>query len=681
VTLPPRPIVFHGRDELVSDMVRLLFTHDGVSLAVLGSGGMGKTSVALTLLYHGDIVARYGPQRLFLSCEALVDADAIVVSLAKQLHIPVSADLLAAVIPRLSANPRTVLVLDNLETVWLSGGAPSDAVDRLLGQLAQITSLSLIITCRGTELPQTVQWTNEATAVLEPFSLEAALQTFQEKAARKLTDEEIELASQLLNAVDRMPLAVSLLGQLARRGNSVLELLVRWNRERTSLLRTHGAGRINNVEVSIQLSIKMLLAADDTRESLHLLSLCSMLPDGVRRNVFEQLRPQFKYIDRARDTLLVYALISLDSDRTLKTLSPVRHLVLDHHPAVPNHHDALCRIYVQIANNLPIGVDEHFKERAKAAVPEMGNLPSLLLMLVDRPSEDIVAAVNRFTRFAHWEQPTLTVASALLPHLEPHPKWKATCLMRIGQTQVRLGDYRSAIGSLGTASRLFLEIGDQSNAAWCNLSAAEPHVNLGEYDQAESLLNQARDVYAKMGDVSSEATCRMDLGRLMMKNGCPAAIEHLTAARQIFNTLKSTFQASLCSESLGVVYLALGDLDSAATELEAARSVLAELGDKFHAAQSTDLLGTVYRLQGKLILAEQFLGEAEKFYRNTGNRFGLARSAEGFGNLRRDQGRQDEAIAHYKIAYSLNLKLDNRRRAQICLDLMEGNLSTVHTDG
>jgi len=392
--------MFHGRDELVSGMARQLITHDSASLAVLGSGGMGKTSVALALLYHDDIVARYGLQRLFLSCEALVDADAIVVSLAKLLDIPSpSGDLLAAVITRLNSGSRTILVLDNLETVWLSGGAPSDAVDQLLGQLAQIPSFSLVITCRGTELPQSVQWTNEATAVLQPFSLEAALRTFQDKAARQFSDEEIKLASQLSNAVDRMPLAVSLLGQLARRGNSITELLDRWNRERTSLLRTHGAGRINSVEVSIQLSIKMLLAADDTRESLHLLSLCSMLPDGLRQSVFEQLRPHFRYIDRARDTLLVYALVSLESDRTLRTVSPVRHLVLDLYPAEPNHKNALCQIYFKIANNLHVDMDEHFKEKANAAVSEMGNLSSLLLMLIERPSEELVDAVDRFTQF------------------------------------------------------------------------------------------------------------------------------------------------------------------------------------------------------------------------------------------------------------------------------------------
>jgi len=122
----------------------------------------------------------------------------------------------------------------------------------------QIPSLSLIITCRGTELPQSIQWTNADTAVPRPFSLEAALQTFQDRAGHLLTDAEMNTTKQLLTEVDRMPLAVSLIGQLARQGNSVSELLVRWDRERTSLLRTYGIGRINSVEVSIQLSIEIL---------------------------------------------------------------------------------------------------------------------------------------------------------------------------------------------------------------------------------------------------------------------------------------------------------------------------------------------------------------------------------------------------------------------------------------
>jgi len=249
---------------------------------------MGKTTFTLALLHDPQDAQCFGSRRLFLSCEALIDGDAIVVSLGKILGIPASKDLFDAVVTRFTTGPRTVLVFDNFETVWLAGGSSVTAVDELLARLAQIPSLSLIITCRGTDLPPSVEWSNTTTSVLDSFSIEAALQTFQHRAGHQLSDEDVFIAKQLLRAVDMLPLAVSLLGQLSRRGNSVSNLLARWSREHTALLGTHGNGRVNNVQVLIELSIGMLCAADATRESLKLLSLCSMLSDGLHPDVFKK---------------------------------------------------------------------------------------------------------------------------------------------------------------------------------------------------------------------------------------------------------------------------------------------------------------------------------------------------------------------------------------------------------
>ena len=158
--------------------VALLVEPSTSRITVLGSGGMGKTTIALSLLYDTQVVEHFGGGRLFLSCEALIDVNGIVVSLAKLLGLPASSDLLKAVVTRITDIPRVLVVLDNLETVWLVGGAPVAAVDELLGQLAQIPSLSLVITCRGIILPQLVEWFNADFAAIEPFSLEAALETF-----------------------------------------------------------------------------------------------------------------------------------------------------------------------------------------------------------------------------------------------------------------------------------------------------------------------------------------------------------------------------------------------------------------------------------------------------------------------------------------------------------------------
>jgi len=656
----------------VHEVVQLLTAPGTVRIAILGPGGMGKTTVALAVLYHEHVVGHFHNDRLFLSCEAFVNADAIVVSLAKLFELAPSGDLLAGVISRFTAIPRVLLVLDNLETAWLAGGTPVIAVDELLGRLAQIPSLSLIITCRGTDLPQSVKWSNTNTAVLEPFSLQAAVETFQNKAGRQLTNEDSITAKELLNAVDRMPLAVSLLGQLARRGNSVSELLIRWERERTSLLRTHGAGRINNAGVSIELSIGELCASDDTQEALQLLSLCSMQPEGLHRNVFEKLRPQFKCIDRARDSLSLYSLTTLNSEGVLKTLSPVRHHVLERHPPQPEHLRALHSIYFDIAQQLPIEINENFRELAAIAAPELGNLSFLLLTLADEPSQHIVDSIVQLTRFISLQQPSLTVASALLLHLEPHPEWKAACLKAIGNGQIVLGEYKAATDSLATAADIFCEVGNRSEAAWCKCAAGEPLRQLGEYDRAETLLNEAREVYIELGDDLGEAMCRKDLGRVMrMKANYPAAIEHLSAAQQTFTALGSVFWAARCSESLGIIYLDQGDLASAATELKSARSALDKLGARIYAAQSTGFLSIVLHQQGELILAEKLLGEVEIICRDSCNRLGLAHCAKQFGCLRADQGRQDEAIAHFKFARHLYEKLQMKVEADHCRERID----------
>jgi len=639
---------------------------------------MGKTTVALSLLHDAQVVKFCRNGRLFLSCEALIDADSIVVSLAKLLGVSATNDLLTAVIAQLSYRPRIVLVLDNLETVWLRDGGPATAVDELLGRLAEIPSLSLVITCRGIELPQCVEWSNIGSTVLEPFSLEAALETFQARAGQRLASTDMTSAKELLNAVDRMPLAVSLLGQLARRGNTVHDLLDRWNRKRTALLCTHGTNRFNNAGVSIELSIAMVCSADGTGESLRLLSLCSMLPDGLRQDVFRRLRPHFEDIERARDNLCAYSLASLSADGVLKMLSPIRHLVLECHPMDQRHHTALCLIYFDIARQLPTNIKDDFKQRAAVFAPEIDNLSSLLLTLVHQPSQHVVDAINSLTRFAYFQRPNVTVALAFLLHLEPHPEWKARCLMIIGNSQQMLCNYQNAIESLLIAAQLFLDAGDGSQAAWCKCGASDVYCQLGEYDQAEVLLYEALKMYRELNEDFGEAICRKTLGRLLrVKNNIPAAIEHLSAARQTFQAVSYTLGTSQCTQHLGHIYLDRGNLEYAAAELEAARSAFERLGGGHHMAVCMRLLGNVRSKQGNFGPAEELIADAERIFMDSGDRNGLAFCAASFGDLRIDQGRPEQAIAHFKSAYLLFEEIKMHSDAEYYREAIERLESTV----
>jgi len=612
---------------------------------------MGKTTVAHAILHDRRILAHYGSLRYFLPCDALPGADAIVVALARLFGLPPSGDLLAAVVSHLTDTARVLLVLDNFETTWLAKGGPVAAVDDLIGRLAQIPSLSLIITCRGNDLPQMVEWSNANSAALEPFSLEAALLTFQDRAGPRLVRSEENTAKQLLEAVDRVPLAVSLLGQLVRRGNTVSNLLHRWNRERSALLLTYRTGRLNSVEVSIGVSIKMLCAADDSRESLRLLSVCSMLPDGLRPDVLEKLRPHFEYIDRACDTLVSYALASLDSDQTIKVLSPIRYYIQEHHALPAELHRALCLVYFAIADQLPTQMDERYKQLTETVAPEIGNLSSLLLSMVNKPTQDIIDAVFKFTRFMYYQLPTTTLASALLVHVGDQPMWKATCMFIIGESQLSLDEYSSAIRSLMLAAFIFCDLGETASEADCYRMSGECARLQGDFCNALKLLVEAHARYFKLGLKYQAAQCFLTLGQLLREGGLRApAIEHLKDAKETFLSLGKSFDAAQSAMFLGHVYLERLDVDSAAPELETARSTFSTLGHKLQLAMCTRLISTSYRLKKEFATAEDLLLDAVSLFKDCGDQLGLAGCDLVFGFIMRDQERWEDARAHFTSA-------------------------------
>jgi len=669
LALPPKPIVFRGRDKFVNTAVELLTGPGTARIAILGPGGVGKTAVALTLL-HDSRVTMHFPlkrQRLFLSCEVFVEADDIVVSLAKLLGLPASDDLLTSVMTRLADTSNTVLVLDNLETIWLSGGAPVVAVDELLGKLANLSSLSLVITCRGVDLPRFVEWSNSENPNLEQLSLEAARETFEDRAGRHFSGSDEQAVERLVGAVGGMPLAMSLLGQLVRHGNTPSELLDRWNHEHSALLQTHAAGRQNNVDVSVKISISMMRAADDSDEPLQLLSLSSMLPDGIRPPVLDRLRPKFRNIGRARDTLSAYGLGTVGMDGVLTVPNHIRHLVLQYHPSSTANRNALFSIYLEIASQLPDESSGYEQTLLDEALSEMGNLTSLLLLLVAHPTQQVVTAVIRFTQFARFYRPATTLVTCLLQYLEPHPKWKAESLRALGSAQFQARDRKSAIVSFAHATRLFLEIGEPVSAACCKENNAHVQLQHGQSDEAELLLEEARATYSKYDYKPGLANVCIGLATLMMAQNSPeTALQHGIVARQTFDSLGYSAMAAHCSNILGNIYFGQGNLDSAVEEFESARMVYQTIGNGASLGMTTCYLGTVRRVQCDFTSAEKLLCEAEHLLKANGQPQGIAYCALQLGALRQWQKRNKEALAYFKYALTHCGTPDTEDTANLC---------------
>jgi hypothetical protein len=116
-----------------------------------------------------------------------------------------------------------------------------------------------------------------------------------------------------------MPLAVDLMAHLSDY-ESLSNVLARWDTERTALLSV-GYDRKSNLDVSIQLSLSSPRITSNSKE---LLSLLSILPDGLSDAELVQSKFPIPNILSCKSMLLATSLAYQDSNQRLRSLMPIR---------------------------------------------------------------------------------------------------------------------------------------------------------------------------------------------------------------------------------------------------------------------------------------------------------------------------------------------------------------------
>ncbi|KAJ7822166.1 P-loop containing nucleoside triphosphate hydrolase protein, partial [Mycena olivaceomarginata] len=313
--LPSEPKIFHGRESELSEILQL-FSHTTPIMAILGAGGMGKTSLAKSVVHHSEIAARYAQHRFFVVCDTTANKMELAGLIGAHLGLKPGNDLTRAVIKQFSAGPPCLLILDNLETVWEPRESRED-VEEFLSLLTDVGHLALMITMRGTERPAKVKWTRPFLPPLEPLDQAAARQTFVDIADW----HEPEVVDEVLSLTGHMPLAINLLASLAR-SEGCSSLLSRWKQEKTSLI-SEGHDQRSNLETSISLSL-MSPRVQSVPGSQELLSLLSMLPDGLSDVELQQSNLPMKNILACKAALIRTALAYIDDNKQLKVLMPIR---------------------------------------------------------------------------------------------------------------------------------------------------------------------------------------------------------------------------------------------------------------------------------------------------------------------------------------------------------------------
>ena len=105
---------------------------------------MGKTSLARAVLHHPEITARYEQARLFVACDTVSTSVQLAGLIGAHIGLTAGKDLTRPVFQYFLRNPPSLLILDNLETIWEPTESRGD-VENFLNLLTDVEHLALIV--------------------------------------------------------------------------------------------------------------------------------------------------------------------------------------------------------------------------------------------------------------------------------------------------------------------------------------------------------------------------------------------------------------------------------------------------------------------------------------------------------------------------------------------------------
>jgi hypothetical protein len=105
---------------------------------------MGKTSLTRVVVHHAEIVARYEQHRFFVGCDPAATKVELAALIGTHLGLKPGKDLTHLTIQHFSSSPPSLLILDNLETLWEPVESRSD-VEEFLSLLTDVAHLALMV--------------------------------------------------------------------------------------------------------------------------------------------------------------------------------------------------------------------------------------------------------------------------------------------------------------------------------------------------------------------------------------------------------------------------------------------------------------------------------------------------------------------------------------------------------
>ena len=401
-------------------------------MALIGTGGIGKTSIALTVLHHPRIKERFDDHRRFIRCDQFSASQANFLGrLSKVIGAGVeNPEDLTPLRPFLSSK-KMLLILDNAESLLDPQGFEGQETYRVVRELSQFTNICLVITSRITTIPPDCKRLDIPT-----LSIDAARRTFLRICDN---NKRPDLIDRILEQLDFHPLSVTLLATVAHQNGWDNNRLAReWERHHTGVLQTeHNESLAATIELSLASPMFRRLGPD----ARALLEVLAFFPQGVNEDNIDWLFPTIPNRSTILDKFCILSL-TYRTNGYITMLVPLRDYLRPKDPLSSSLLQATGECYfARMPDELHPDVPE-FKE-TRWIVSEDKNVEHLLntLTSIDTNSDVVWSTCAKFLELLYWHKPRRTVLGPKIKELPDDHRSKPKCLFGLARLSESVGNH------------------------------------------------------------------------------------------------------------------------------------------------------------------------------------------------------------------------------------------------
>ena len=556
---PPPPRVCFGREELIERIVCSAETL--TPIALIGVGGIGKTSIALTALHNDRLKQHFGNNRYFIRC------DKFPVSLPHLLHRLSEVtgagiknpESLTPLHPFLSSR-RMLIVLDNAESILDPRVTNAQEIYDAVEELSHFGNICLCITSRISTVPPGCK-----TIEVPTLSMEPAQNTFY---CIYQHGGQSELVDTILKQLDFHPLSITLLATVAHQNKwDVGRLRREWEQQRTEVLQTvHN----KSLAATIELSLTSPMFQELGHDARELLGIIAFFPQGVNENSIKWLLPTIPNCAAIFDRFCILSL-TYRSNGFVTMLAPLRDYLSPKNPMLSPLLEKAKKCYFdRLAIDFFPGKPGY--EEVGWIKSEDINVEHLLNIFtsIDTNSVNVWDTCAHFIRHIYWEKQRLTILGPKIKRLPDNHPSKPKCFFWLGRLSHGAGNFEEEKQLLSHALQLWKEWKDDFWVAETLRVRADANRLLGFYSEGIEGAEEALKIYEQLNNISGQALSLRQLGWLWNADKqLEKAEEAVTQALNLFLGADEKFEVCITYRILGEVCESRGDIERAIKYFEA----------------------------------------------------------------------------------------------------------------